>query len=203
MGRPKEISDKQILVAARRCFLKQGASVTAHEIGKQLGVSHTTIFNRFGSKEGLMIAALGPPEGVPWAALLEDGPTENPILEQLIQHAKTIAAYFHDIHAGLTILQSSGISMERVFPAKEHESRPLRAYYTLTRWLETAQKQKRIAPCDIPTLARTILSALHGWAMTAQFCGMPASKRESELHIERFMELLWQGIAPTQQKNRD
>jgi AcrR family transcriptional regulator len=75
MGRPKEVTDDQILVAARRCFLERGASVSAVEIARELGVSHTTLFNRFGSKKALMIAALGPPAKVPWVAALEAGPT--------------------------------------------------------------------------------------------------------------------------------
>src|SRR5579864_4634496 len=52
MGRPREITDEQIVAAARRCFLERGAGVSAGEIAQELGVSHTTLFNRFGSKEG-------------------------------------------------------------------------------------------------------------------------------------------------------
>ena len=44
-------------------------------------MTHTTIFNRFGSKEALMIAALAPPEEVPWVAALEAGPDDRPIRE--------------------------------------------------------------------------------------------------------------------------
>ena len=73
MGRPREVTDEQIVAVARRCFLKRGAGVSAADIAKELGVSHTTLFNRFGSKEGLMLAALGPPtQKVAWVAALED-----------------------------------------------------------------------------------------------------------------------------------
>jgi len=47
MGRPKEVTDEQIVAAARRCFLERGTGVSAVEIARELGVSHTTVFNRF------------------------------------------------------------------------------------------------------------------------------------------------------------
>jgi AcrR family transcriptional regulator len=194
MGRPKEVSDQAIVAAARRIFLERGAGVSAVEIGRALGVSHTTVFNRFGSKEALMIASLGPPEGIPWIAAIKDGPDLRPIREQLVYHAKVIASYFLDVHAGLSVLQSAGIPKDHIFKAEA--SRPAEAYAALSAWLEKAQKQKRLAKCDIPTLARMILSALQGWAFTAQVCGGPTSPKEYDLHIERFIALLWDGIQP-------
>src|SRR5438477_10961516 len=103
MGRPKEVTDEEIVVAARQCFLERGAGVSAIEIGRELGVSHTTIFNRFGSKEALMVAALGPPDKVPWMAALEAGPDNRPIREQLVEHCKVISAYFQELQAGLSV----------------------------------------------------------------------------------------------------
>jgi AcrR family transcriptional regulator len=50
MGRPKEITDEQIVAAARRCFLERGAGVSASDIAHEFGVSDTTILNHFGSK---------------------------------------------------------------------------------------------------------------------------------------------------------
>ena len=194
MGRPKEVSDQEIVAAARRIFLERGASVSAVEIGRALGVSHTTVFNRFGSKEALMIASLGPPEGIPWIAAVNNGPDDRPIREQLVAHAKVIAAYFLDVHAGMSVLQSAGISKDRIF--KPEESRPAEAYAALSAWLHKAQRQKRLAKCDVPTLSRMILSALQGWAFTAQVCGEPTSPLEYDRHIERFIALLWDGIRP-------
>ena len=100
MGRPKEVTDEKIVVVARRFFLERGAGVSVHDIAKALGVTHTTLFNRFGSKEALMIAALGPPEKVPWVAALDAGPDDRPIRSQLVEHAKEMSAYFQTLQAG-------------------------------------------------------------------------------------------------------
>ncbi len=195
MGRPKEVTDEQIVVAARRCFLKRGAGVPAADIARELGVSHTTLFNRFGSKEALMIAALGPPKEVPWVAALEAGPDERPIREQLVEHAKAMSSYFQDLQAGLGVLQAAGIEPGKAYRGRSRgESPPVRAFRALVAWLERAQSKGRLARCDVETLASTILGALHGWAFTARVCGESTAPAAGERYVERFVELLWNGI---------
>jgi AcrR family transcriptional regulator len=194
MGRPREVTDEQIVVAARRCFLKRGAGVSAAEIGRELGVSHTTLFNRFGSKEGLMLAALGPPKDVPWAAELDAGPDDRPIREQLVEHVKVMSAYFQDLQAGLGILQAAGIEPEKAYRGRKGESQPVKAYRALVAWLERAQKEGRLATCDAETLASTILGALHGWAFSARVCGHSTAPAASNRYVDGFIDLLWNGI---------
>ncbi|MDY7229595.1 TetR/AcrR family transcriptional regulator [Hyalangium rubrum] len=194
MGRPKEVTDEQIVVAARRCFLKRGAGVSAADIARELGVSHTTLFNRFGSKEGLMIAALGPPAEVPWVAALDAGPDERPIREQLVEHAKVMSAYFQDLQAGLGVLQAAGIEPGKAYGGRKGESAPVQAFRALVEWLRRAQSQGRLSKCDVETLASTLLGALHGWAFTARVCGESTASAAGERYVERFIELLWDGI---------
>jgi AcrR family transcriptional regulator len=194
MGRPKEVTDQEILAAARRCLLERGAAVSAQDIGRELGVSHTTLFNRFGSKEALMIAALGPPEHVPWVASLEAGPDERPVRQQLVEHAKVMSAYFGELQAGLALLRAAGVAPGKVYGRHKGDPPPLQAFRALTGWLRRAQKQGRLARCDVDTLAATILGALHGWAFTARVCGQSTAPAAGERHVERFIELLWKGI---------
>lgn len=194
MGRPKEVTDEQILVASRRCFLERGAGVSAVEIARELGVSHTTIFNRFGSKEALMIAALGPPEKVPWVAALEAGPAHRPVRKQLVEHCKVMSAYFQDLQAGLAVLHAAGITRGKILRGRKGEPPPVQAFRALTQWLRRAQRQKRLARCDVETLAATILGALHNWAFTARVCGQSTTPAAGERHVERFIDLLWNGI---------
>ncbi len=198
MGRPREVTDEQIVVAARRCFLKRGAGVSAAYIAKELGVSHTTLFNRFGSKEGLMLAALGPPtEKVEWVAALEEGPDERPIREQLVEHAKRMSVFYQELQAGIGILQAAGIDVAKAHKkakGKSSLSPPEQAYAALVGWLEGAQEQGRIGRCDIDTLASTLIGALQGWAFTARVCGLPASNAAAKDYVERLIDLLWKGV---------
>lgn len=193
MGRPKEVSDAEILTAARACFVARGASVSAAEIGREIGLSHTTIFNRFGSKEGLMIAALAPPAKAPWIEALDAGPDDRPICLQLIEHGKTMSHYFDQLNAGLAIIQAAGISYDRIF-GDDGDKAPAQSFAALAGWLRRAQEQKRIADCDTDTLAATMIGALHNWAFTARICGQTLAPDEGERHVERLIRLLWDGI---------
>lgn len=194
MGRPKEITDEEIVIAARRCFIERGAGVSAADIARELGVSHTTLFNRFGSKEGLMLAALGPPTEISWIAALEAGPDRRPIRTQLVAHAKTMSAYFQELQAGFGILLAAGIDPGRAHRARKGGSAPEQGYQALVAWLGRAQAQGRLGKCDPDTLASTILGALHGWAFTARVCGTACSATAHSGYIERFIDLLWNGI---------
>jgi AcrR family transcriptional regulator len=194
MARPREITDEEILIAARRCFLERGAKVSAADIASELGVSHTTLFNRFGSKEALMLAALGPPTEIAWIAALDAGPDERPIREQLVEHAKVMSAYFQELHAGLGLLQASGIEPAKAYRKRKGDAPPVQAYKALVGWLQRAQKQGRLAKCDVETLASTVLGALHGWAFTARVCGGSTGHAAEERYVERFVDLLWEGV---------
>lgn len=194
MGRPKEVTDEQIVAAARRCFLERGTSVSASDIARELGVSHTTIFNRFRSKKALIIAALAPPQRVPWVAALEAGPDGRPVREQLVEHAKVMSAYFDELQTGLGVLHAAGIGRGRSLRVRRKESPPEQAFRALTGWLRCAQSEGRLAKCDIEALASTILAALHGWAFTARVCGQSTRRAAGDRHVERFIDVLWNGI---------
>jgi AcrR family transcriptional regulator len=194
VGRPKAVTDEEILAKARACFLARGAGVTAQEIGRALGVSHTTLFNRFGSKEGLMLAALGIPDEIPWVADLQSGPDERPIAEQLSAHGKVIAAFFEDLHAGMAVLQAAGIPDEKVQPQRGGDAAPARAFGAFLDWLRRAQAQGRIGDCDVEALASTILGSLYHRGMTAGVCGHATTGEAREAHVDSLIELLWTGI---------
>jgi AcrR family transcriptional regulator len=194
MGRPKEIADEEIVVAARRCFMERGAGVSVADIAHELGVSHTTLFNRFGSKEGLMIAALAPQDKVPWVVELEDGPDDRPIREQLLEKGKLMAAFFQELQARLAVLQAAGITPAMVFRGRKGELPSVGALRALTAWLRHAQKQGRLRKCDIETLASTILGGLLGWSLIARIHGQSTTPAAGERHVEHFIDLLWNGI---------
>lgn len=194
MGRHKEVTDERILEVARRCFLSRGAGVSAGDIARELGVSHTTLFNRFGSKEGLMLAALGPPKEVPWVAALKAGPDERPIRAQLVEHAKVIAVYFEELQAGLSVLQAAGIDISKAYRGRKVDSTPAQAFRALGEWLERAQRKRRLARCDVDILSALILGALQSRAFAARVAGQPTTTGPTDRHVEKIVELLWNGI---------
>ncbi|MCA9488607.1 MAG: TetR/AcrR family transcriptional regulator [Myxococcales bacterium] len=193
MGRPKEVTDEALVATARRLFLQRGVGVSAAEIGREAGVSHTTLFNRFGSKDGLLLAALGPPAEVPWIRTLEGGPDERPIREQLVEHGQIIAAFFRELHAGLSMLRCAGVDPDRALHTCSGTSAPERAYAALVAWIERAQQAGRLADCDANTLSATILGALQGRATSQQVCGVQQAADEAA-YVRQLVDLLWVGI---------
>jgi AcrR family transcriptional regulator len=194
MGRPKEVTDEQIIETARRCFLSRGAGISTSDIARELGVSHTTLFNRFGSKESLLLAALGPPKEVPWVLALKNGPDERPIREQLVEHAKVIAVYFEDLQAGLSLLQAAGVDISKAYRGRKGDSAPAQAFRALGEWLERAQRKRRIAKCDVDILSALILGALQSRAFAARLSGEPVTAGATDRHVQKIIELLWTGI---------
>lgn len=199
MGRPRAVTDEQIIATARRCFLDRGPGVPASEIARDLGVSHTTLFNRFGSKQGLLVAALEPPREVAWVEALEAGPDRRPIRVQLIEHARVISAFYFEMEAGLSLLRAAGVEHGTggcTRGADGEESAAERGYHALVAWLDRAQTRESLAICDSRTLASTILGALHGWTLTATACGQGEAADDGDRYVERFVDLLWHGIGP-------
>jgi AcrR family transcriptional regulator len=58
MGRPILASNDEILEAARAVFIERGIRSTTAEVAERAGVSEGVIFKRFGSKLGLLRAAV-------------------------------------------------------------------------------------------------------------------------------------------------
>jgi len=188
------VSDEAILAAARRCFLDQGAAVPATVIAAKVGVSHTTLFNRFGSKEGLMIAALGPPKVLPWKALLDAGPDDRPIPEQLVEIGLAATKHFRRISPGLAVLRAAGIAPCDVFAGCEEPS-PVQAHRALRDWLRRAQATGRIGLCDPDHLTPAILGALHGRVFHDRVLDRPDPERADEAFVRHLADTLWRGLA--------
>ena len=195
MARPKEVSDSEILTVARRRLLRCGTGIPISAIAEELGVSHATIFNRFGSKEELLIAALGPTQRPPWIATLADGPDERPFRTQLEEIAAEVSSYFSGLAEGLTLLHGAGVPKERVFDGcgSTHASQ---AIEELQGWFRRARDRGLIGPCNVPALTATMLGALRSWSFNAAMLNEDTSGEAADSYISMLIDLLWNGIAP-------
>ena len=191
MGRPRQISDEQIIAAARRVFLEGGVKATVNEVARDLGVSHTALFARFGTKEALLVAAFAPPVSLPFTPVLRRGPDERSIREQLRALAALFVRYFEELGQGWALLQAAGISVEKVFAGRSRPS-PLVAHRQLERWVQRAQERGLLAVTDAGVFAWTFLGALHLRVFQAALRGGPARAPE----LETFVDLLLEGAAP-------
>jgi len=194
MGRPRDVTDEEIVTTARRCFLAQGVHIAVKVIAEELGVSHATIFNRFGTKEALLIAALAPPSTPPFLAALKEGPDERELPVQLRALGRELVAYFEHIGAGWAALQAAGVGLEKLL-ARGARPTPLQAHDALGGWFRRARQRGLLGPRDPKVVAWTFLGALHYRVFQASIPNGgvgPCTGRE----IDAMVDLLWAGAAP-------
>ena len=108
--RPKKYTDKEILEFTRTCLLKEGGNISTQYIASQLGVSQAMLFKRFGTKTKLIQSALVPPLLVQnLIHSLENKPTKEPVLQQLMERCVLMLQFYNYMVPGWSILHSLGL----------------------------------------------------------------------------------------------
>jgi AcrR family transcriptional regulator len=174
--RKKQVSDAQIVRAARRVFLTHGTQAPVAMVAAELGVSPATLFVRMGTKSKLISAALWPPDP-PVLATLEAGYRDAGSFEaQLLEVVLELASYAEaEIPATFT-LYSAGL---RAKPSDDFsEATPTRLRRGLARWLAGAVRAGRIE-CDPGVTAMIIVGTLEARVLHAFIGKRPSSGRET------------------------
>ena len=193
MVRPRQISDEDILSAARSCFLKHGPSLATGVIAKKLEVSQATLFNRFGTKDELLRAALNLPKAV-WVEGLEKGPTGDPIDEQLETLGLAILKFLNQMIPVMVTLRASGHNPRDLMDPNDAPP-PVRHHQELTRWFERAHADGLLRVASAPTAAQTFMGTLHARAMMQHIWGQPMVSLPDEHYIQQFVNTLLVGLA--------
>lgn len=184
MSRPKEVSDDQIIEAARRVFLAHGAQTPIAMVADELGVSSTALHLRMGSKKALLLKALCPTDP-PVIQQLADGPDETvPVPKQLRDILLQLQIWSEaEIPATFT-LYSIGVLPE---PGDEIEnSQPARLRRALAGWLRKAARLRRTS-CAPRVATEILLGVLEARALHAFISRRPNSLRESRAFIRELV----------------
>ena len=197
MARPRQVSDDEILEAARAVFLEHGPSVSTQVIADRLGVSQAALFKRFGTKQDLMLRAMAPPAVPEWVPLVEQGPDDRPIPEQLLDIANLVSDFFERMMPRLAIIKASGINVDDVLNRYDMPP-PVRARAALVRWLEVAQEQGRLGPIDPATTGTMLLGSLQGRVFLEKVLGIRVVENR-DTYISELIQTLWRGIAPVEE----
>ena len=193
MVRPRQISDEAILDGARECFLEHGPGVSTVAIAQRLGVSQGVLFQRFGTKNELMLAALAPLERPRWTAQLERGPDQRALPEQLREIADAATDFFEEIVPKVAVLRGAGIEPRSAFRDSDLPA-PVVAQRRLATWLRLALSQRRVRPCDPDAVALMFLGALQIRPFLAHVARDIGPERE--IYLDHLVENLWRMIAP-------
>ncbi|MDG1894394.1 MAG: TetR/AcrR family transcriptional regulator [Fuerstiella sp.] len=195
MARPRTISDEQILQTARDCFLQHGPSVATDVIADQLGVSPQALFKRFHSKQDLMLAAIAPSGKAPWIPLVEAGPNDRSLDEQLTEILQELADFFVDISRRMSVLRWSGIDPKDLL-ARYDEAPPLVDIRVLSGWLRRAADRGLIRDIDFRATAMLMLTSMHGPAMLTDMLGKHPTGHTQGEYVSYMVDVLLQGLRP-------
>lgn len=144
MVRPRQVSDEQILTAARIAFLELGPTAPTSVIADKLGVSQAALFKRFGSKDKLLLRALVPQEDPPWVALCELGPDDRPLDEQLMEIGLEVAAFFAQFVPCMAVLRAAGVQPQLAELMGQETPPPVRGTDALACFVRRAQRAGRL-----------------------------------------------------------
>ncbi len=194
MARPRQFEDDEILSIARTCFLEHGPSVSTNVIAKAVGLSQAALFKRFKTKQGLLLAALLPPEEPPFLPLIEAGPTDAPIDEQLVELAMQISLFFQDVVPCMVTLTGSGFDKDTIFGNFEIPP-PIRTQRALTAWFQRAIDAGRIRAIDPFHASVALMGTLHVRAFMRHI-GAPFSEDPHD-YVRSVVDTWMHGMALT------
>lgn len=180
MVRPKQVSDADLLKAAREAFLRNGPKTAVTEVAERLGVSAAALFQRVGSKAQLMLLSLLP--GVPGAltAFAQKPGRDTPVSIQLEQHLVELMAFLKSVVPSMIVLRAA-----KLFPppttragargvgqaGRPNVPAPIALRKALAAWLLVARTDGRIDVKDPEICAEALLGAMEARCFNAHVGG--------------------------------
>lgn len=166
-GRPPSIDSERLLTVAREVFLERGIRATTLEVAERAGVSEGVLFHRFKSKEGLFGAAMDfDQEAAPTRLLraIEDLRNLEP-REAIISLATTMLEVGR---VALPIMMMSWSNPQPcVGPMFDKKRSKFRDFIkALSAYFEQQMELGKLRQMDPEVLARTLLGAVHHFALT-------------------------------------
>ncbi|AUX48430.1 TetR family transcriptional regulator [Sorangium cellulosum] len=195
MVRPRSTTDEAILEEARACFLEHGAGVSTTVIAARLGISHGVLFQRFGTKEQLMRAALLPPPEPPWLPQVRSGPDDRDARTQLLELAEEISAYLERIVPCVAVLRSAGMPIETSTQPRE-DLPPVRARREIAAWFARAVARGLLRPATPEHAADLFLGSLHFRPFHQHISGKGFGQADGRAYLEFAVDVLCRTLDP-------
>ena len=196
MARPRQVTDDEILEVARACF-EEDPNASTVTIAQRVGLSQAALFKRFGTKMRLMLRAMGITFGPPWVPIVEKGPDDRPVPEQLAEIGDAIVGFFRKMMPRLAVMKAVGLSFTDMF-GEEEKPPPIVGYEALTAWFERAIEQGLVRDGDPKGFAIAFLGMFQARAFWAHFAGdhFPSPMPDDEAYTRHVVSLFWRGVAP-------
>lgn len=170
MPRPPKLTREEILSVAREHFIAYGHSVSTQTIGRALGVSHSALIQRFGSKRALLIEALRPPVEQAWVERLLGSPpvNERDALLTLREVSETLISFLSEHMIAIQTLDVAGVTARERFG--DHHPFPLVVCRELSRWIERGVMAGVFHQCEPSACASIFVGAMLARARLGALC---------------------------------
>jgi AcrR family transcriptional regulator len=197
MGRPQRVDDRELLAAARRVFLERGPAATTREIARAANVSQAVLFQRFRTRDDLLLAAMmpAPPD---MAALLgpEDDARRLGPRAWLVEVGVRALGFFIDSAPAFFHLVVHPSFRAEVF-ARVHEHVPIVALIVgLAGRLDALQRQRRLGEFDPRIAAEALMGFVHNLGMFGAMAHPGFTAEAGRERVQAFVDVLWHGLAP-------
>lgn len=193
--RPRQFTDQELFETARRLFLEHGPSLPTSRIAEELGVSQGALFKRVGTKQELLRRALFGGTPLPaWIGIVEAGPDERPLREQMIELAQRIDRFFHEVMPAIATLKAAGVRPTDIFDPDD-DPPPIKAHRAISGWFARLVEAGRIEVDDCDALAVAFLGALQAPHALRHIIGRQYPDGGPN-YAEVLVDTLLTGIAP-------
>ena len=194
MARPKTFNESEVLDRAVDLFITKGFErASIPELTSHLGICRQSLYNSFGDKRGLYLAALDL-YGTREIGAMVDAIKAAPSPLQGVQ------SFIATWHANATTCPSAGcllITALVAAPEDDTEARTLIEGHVdhleqgLKSALKSAQTKGELTPeAPTPRLARSLITTFYGIALLAQLPGSPArikaAATEAQAHLAAY-----------------
>jgi AcrR family transcriptional regulator len=191
MGRRKTISDDDVLRVARDVFREKGHTATTREVAQAAGISEAVLYQRFGSKHDLFVAAM-----VPGAPDVEGllGPPDPP--DDAHAYLRAVVArlggYFAEvIPLALRVMTHPSLDLA-AFGRARPPTAAVRLQEGFAERLASLARRKRIVTPSAAVTARLLVSLAHDWGLRHALSPGTAPRRDQEL--KEMVDVVWQGL---------
>lgn len=155
------------------------------------GVSQAVLFQRFGTKERMVRAALEASAPPAWVDLARRGPDHRPGRAQLLELGLAIHDFFDEMVPRWEALRGIGAPVDW----KDDEPPPIRFHRLLSGWFTRAGAAHLLARHDARGVALAFLGALQVRAWF-QHVAHQAPGRGARAYVETVVDMLWRGLDP-------
>jgi AcrR family transcriptional regulator len=206
MARPVTISDEQILDAAREVFLEEGFTAQTARIAARAGVSEGSLFNRFKTKAGLFLAAIGIPLVAPWHETLDRLSGKGDLRKNLVEIFRQMLDHDAKVMPRVMMLWASK-GGARLSPPEimKHLSRepgmevppPIRDIMKLGEFFAREMELRRMRRCDPRTAAIVFDSVVRSASLMGMLGAVPGIEIEPRDLPAALVKFLWPSFDPS------